>query len=509
MMDNTRPFSRSGDLRRPPARPPLPFLLVLLTGLALLAGCAVGPKYQRPEVKVPTGYRDVPTAAQQRAAFADLPWWEVFKDPTLQELIRTAMVNNHDLRAAVTRIEQARQVALQARAQYFPAVDYSGGASYGQNEFLGAASNTNGETEGTLMVLASAAWELDLWGRIRRLNEAAQAQYLATEEARRSVMLSLAGDVAQTYFELLTLQLQLDIARRTTASFDDTLRLFTQRLDGGVASRLDTSRAAAARALAAAWIPELERLIAIKENQLCLLLGQPPGPIRTEAKLLEQVIPPDIPPGLPSALLERRPDVRIAEERVRYTNAQVGIATAAFFPRIGLTALFGQGSQPLDEITSGDATIWSLAGNIAGPIYRGGELKARKREAIAAWEQARLDYERTALGAFRDVANALVSREKFEAIRIEQVRAVQAYEEAVEVALKRYVAGFASYYEVLEAQQQLFPAEYSLAQTELNRRVVFIQLYKALGGGWNLQTAEWTEGRLAPAAPAPPTQPKK
>jgi multidrug efflux system outer membrane protein len=483
-----------------------PVLVLLLVTLVLSSSCVVGPNYQRPVVNAPPTFRDAQGAAQQ-ASFADLPWWEVFQDGTLKELIQASLANNFDLRVAVTRIEQARQIAAQARSQYFPAIDYSAGIGYGKNEFAGGAALNGGNIRGSFIALASAAWELDLWGRIRRLNEAAKANYLATEEAKRGVMLSLVSDVAQAYFELLALRLQLDIARRTTASFDDTLKLFTQRLEGGVASKLDTSRAAAARANAAASIPELERQIALKENQICVLLGRNPGSIQTSAKLLEEVIPPDIPVGLPSTLLERRPDVRVAEERVRFANAQVGLAQAAFFPRIGLTALFGQGSSPLDQLSSGDANIWSFAGNAAGPIYRGGALKANKRQAIAAWEEAKLQYEQTALSAFQDVSNALVSREKFEAIRIEQARAVEAYNEAVAVALKRYIAGFASYYEVLEAQQQLFPAENALAQTELNRRVVFIQLYKALGGGWNLDDAAWLAG--TPSANPPPSEPNK
>ena len=483
-------------------------LSLLLVAALLSSSCVVGPNYERPKVNAPTEYREAPAAAQP-ASFADLPWWEVFQDETLKGLVRTALANNYDLRIAVTRIEQARQLSAQARAQYYPTVDYSAGGGGGRNEYLGNGTNNFDRTQWSWQAAASAAWEIDLWGRIRRLNEASQAYYFATEEARRGVLLSLVSDVGQAYFELLGLQLQLDIARRTTDSFNDTLKLFTQRLEGGVASKLDTSRAAAARASAAASIPELERQIALKENQICVLLGQNPGPIQTSARLLDQTFPPEIPAGLPSALLERRPDVREAEERVRYANARVGLAQAAFFPRVGLTALFGQQSKPVDLLSTGSITVWSLAGNVAGPLYRGGELKAQKRQAIAAWEEAKLQYEQTALLAFQDVANALVSRQKYEAVRVEQMKAVEAYDEAVKVSLKRYIAGFASYYEVLEAQQQLFPAENSLAQTELNRRVVVIQLYKALGGGWNLQDPTWSEAAPPTGAPAPPPETKK
>ncbi len=458
--------------------------------LLLLFGCAVGPNYQRPKVNIPTEYRDAGGSAQQ-ASVADLPWWEVFKDEKLRNLVQTALANNYDLQIAVTRVEQSRQIAAQARAQYFPFVNYSVTASDGKNEFVGTVSPNSGQERGAFAGVATVAWEADVWGRLRRENEAARAQYLATEEARRGVMLTLVSDVAQAYFELLDLDLQLQIAKDTTDSFSQTLKLFTQRLEGGVASKLDTSRAAAALATATASISELERQIALKENQISVLLGNNPNPIPHTAKLLEQIVPPDIPVGLPSALLERRPDILTAEQQLRFANAQVGIATANFFPRIGLTSLFGRASSPLSSLSSGNATVWSIAGNVAGPIYQGGALRAQKRQSVAFWEQTRLQYEQTAQVAFQDVSNALVSRQKFEAIRDEQAQAVQAYQESVKVSFQRYVAGKASYFEVLDSQLQLYPAENALAFTELNRRTVIVQLYKALGGGWNLKDPEW------------------
>jgi len=465
-------------------------LLAAAALFLLLPGCAVGPNYQRPKVSVPTGYRSAEASAQQ-ASIADLPWWEVFKDSRLRELVQTALANNYDLRIAVTRIEQSRQIAAQARAQYFPFLNYGATASDGKNEFAGGVVPNEGQTRGAFAAAASVAWEADLWGRIRRENEAVRAQYLATEQARRAVMLSLVSDVAQAYFELLDLDLQLDIAKQTTESFSQTVSLFTHRLEGGVASKLDTSRAEAAHATASASIPELERQIALKENQISVLLGNNPSPVPHSAKLLDQVVPPDIPSGLPSALLERRPDILAAEEQLRSANAQIGVATANFFPRIGLTALFGRESSPLDSLSSGQATVWSVAGNIAGPIYQGGALRAQKRQAVAFWEQSKLQYAQTAQLAFQDVSNALVSRMKYEAIRAEQARAVQAYQESVKVSLQRYIAGKASYFEVLDAQLQLYPAENALAFTELNRRAVVVQLYKALGGGWNLKDPDW------------------
>jgi outer membrane protein, multidrug efflux system len=496
------PENRRRRLRRVDGR----LAAAVLPSVLLLAGCAVGPNYQRVKVNSPTFFRGAEGAVQQES-YADLPWWEAFKDEQLRGLIKTALANNYDLGIAVSRVEQARQIAAQARAQYFPFVNYSVGASDGKNEFLGSIAPTvGGTTRGAFVAAGSVAWEPDIWGRLRRLNESARAQYLSTEEARRGVMLTLVSDVAQAYFELLGLELQLQIAKDTTASFTDTLKLFTQRYEGGVASKLQTSRAEAAQAAAASTVPEYERQIALKEDQISVLLGRNPDSVIHAAKLLDEVVPPEIPVGLPSALLERRPDVLAAEEQVRAANAQIGVATANFFPQLGLTALLGQASTPLSEITSGHANVWSIAANFTGPIYQGGLLRAQKRQAVAFWEQSKLQYEQAGLNAFTDVANALISRQKYEAIRTEQLRSVAAYQEAVKVSLERYQAGKASYFEVLDAQIQLYPAESSLAQTELNRRVVIVQLYKALGGGWNLKDPDWQN--MAVPAPTPAAQPK-
>jgi multidrug efflux system outer membrane protein len=428
----------------------------------------------------------------QQASLADLPWWEVFKDEKLKELIQTALQNNYDLRIAISRVEQSRQIAAQARSQYGPFVNYSTVNSDGRNEFGGVVSPNGGATRGTFAGAVSVAWEPDVWGRIRRLNESARAKYLATEEARRGVILTLVSDVAQAYLELLELELELEIAKATTDSFGQTLKFFNQRFEGGVATKLDTSRAAGAQATAAAAIPEAERQITLKENQISVLIGTNPGPITHNAKLLDEVVPPDVPVGLPSALLERRPDVLEAEQQMRAANAQIGVATANFFPQIGLTALFGRASSPLAAITTGQATVWSIAADLTGPIYQGGALTAQRRQAVAFWQQTQLQYQQTALNAFQDVANALISRQKFDATLVEQTRSVENYQEAVNISTQRYQNGKANYYEVLEAQQLLFPAENARAQTELNRRTVIVQLYKALGGGWNLSDPQWT-----------------
>jgi len=477
--------------------------MTLLAGaLAVLSGCLVGPNYKRPAVSTPPSYRG-PSAAES-ASMADLPWWSVFQDDTLQGLIRAAVANNRDLRVAASRVEQARQLSLQAHSQNLPSVVYETGVSGGQNESLGSPAPQNGPRQGTASILLQASWEADVWGRIRRSNEYALAVYMGSEQARRGVLLSLVSSVATAYYELLELDLRLDIARRTTESFHGSLDIFQQRLEGGTASRLETSRARAAMEQTAASLPDLERQIALKENEIEVLLGALPGPIARKGTLLEQTLPPEVPAGVPSALLERRPDVLAAEQQVRAANAQIGIATANFFPRIGLTTFFGRQSSPLAEFTTGHASMWGVAGLAGGPVWEGWTLRAQKRQAVAAWDEARAAYEQAALNAFRDVSNALIAREKLEVVREREMAAVTAYQEAVDVSQQRYTAGKSSYFEVLEAQEELYPAENALAQTELERRLVIVQLYEALGGGWKLADAEWSgpvQGTTQPRGP--------
>jgi outer membrane protein, multidrug efflux system len=463
--------------------------LILLAAI-LAAGCVVGPNYQRPKVNVPPAFRGAEGAAQQ-ASFADLPWWEIFKDETLKGLVKTALANNYDLAIAATRVEQARQEAAQAHSLYFPFFDYKTRLSEGKNQLLSSPASGQGGISALAMSVVTVSWEADVWGRIRRLNEAAKAQYLATDEARRGVMLTLVSDLSSAYFRLLGLRYQLEIATLSENAFDQTRTLFTQRLEGGVSSMLPVSRATANQAAAAARVVEFQREIALAEDQIKVLLGQNPGPIESKAQLLEETPPPEIPPGLPSALLERRPDVLTAEQNIRSANARVGMAKADYFPKIGLTGFFGKLSSPLETYTAGSSTIGSIGMGMEGPIFEGGRLRARKREAVDEWEQTKLQYQQTVLNAFRDVSDALISRQKYEGIRADQAKAVESLREAVRLANMRFDQGFSGYYEVLEAQQLLFPAEQALAQTELDRRLVIIQLYKALGGGWNLTDAQF------------------
>ena len=325
---------------------------------------------------------------------------------------------------------------------------------------------------------------MDLWGRVRRLNESARAQLLASEEAQHGVRLSLLGEVATDYLELLELDQELKIAIGTTNSFDESLKIFTQRLQGGTASDLEASRAEAALADAAAAIPAIKDQISIMENELCVLLGRNPGPI-IRGSALQIGLPPEVPAGLPSALLERRPDVRQTEQLLRAANAQIGESVAEFFPKIGLTALLGKISPELSAFTLGSANAWGIAAEGTGPLFEGGRLVGQYRQTKAARDEARLRFQQTALTALRDVSDALVLRDRLGEIREQQAREVTALERAVKVSTERYLAGKASYYEVLEAQQQLFPAQLNLARTQREQQLAVVALYKALGGGWN------------------------
>jgi multidrug efflux system outer membrane protein len=450
--------------------------------LALLAGgCAVGPNFKTPDAHPPAVFR---SAEEGTNSLGDLAWWQLFQDPVLRDLIGAALTNNYDLRVAAARVEESRALLAQSRSVFYPQVNYQG-AFAGYRNAVGTTPFYTGTGPEKYNALAgSVTWEIDFWGRIRRLNESARAQFFATEEARRNVLISLISGVAQSYFQLLALDEELAIARDSTNSFAQSLNLFNERLQGGVSSKLETSSAEALMDAAAATIPELRRQIAIQENQIRVLLGLNPGPIQRRPGALRQETLPEIPPGLPSSLLERRPDIRQATQLMRAANAQVGLAKANFYPRISLTGLMGESSPQLEPFTAGAASAWTLAGGLAGPIFQGGLLKGQLRQARAAWDEALSQYQSTVLNAFQEVSDALVSRQELTNARREQARAVAAYQEAVQVADQRYRGGQANYYELLQEQQQLFPAQNAYTQTLLNQLLATVQLYKALGGGW-------------------------
>ncbi len=460
---------------------------------ALLGGCMLGPNYRRPAVAEPRTFRGQATAEAE--SLADLPWWEVFQDTILKNLITEALGNNYDVRIAAARVQEARANFVVARSDLYPSLDYDAGVSRG-NIKPGALGRPGGQApatdnfyEGTL----SASWEVDIWGRIRRSTEAARASLLASEDARRGVWLTLVSDLAQAYFELLALDVRLEIARNSTDAYQRTYNLFQDRFQFGTASRLETSRAEGALGEAQATIPQLESDIVAKENQIGVLLGKSPAPVPRGTPMYAQAVVPTVPSGLPSTLLERRPDLRQAERTLVRANALVGVAEAEFFPKLSLTALFGTASPEVSALTGGTATIWAVAGMVSGPLFNAGRTLGNYRASIAQWEQAKLQYEQAVLTALREVSDALTALGKLSEAETGQDRAVKALEQAVVHATDRYRYGLASYYEVLEAQQQLYPAQNTLARIRRDRLLSHVRLYKALGGGWSLTDAQWKD----------------
>jgi len=466
----------------------------VLGSLVLLTGCAVGPTYKRPAFTVPQSIRGVPAAeAGEAASLADRPWWEIFGDGTLQSLIDEALRNNYDVRMAAWRVEEFRARAGIARSEFYPQIGYQGGWSRGrQSEFVQPSLNP---TKSLQDVNLAFSWEIDVWGRIRRLSEAALAEYLSTEQGRRGVLLSVVSDTSAAYFQLRELDARLAIARRTTEAFQGTYDLFDRQSVGGLTSELEVSRAEAALAAAAATIPDLEQQIVAQENLICFLLGRDPGPIPRGAGLTEQALPPQVPAGLPSALLERRPDLRQAEEQLVSANARVGVATANFYPKISLTGSFGGASPELENLFHA-GRMWSIAAGLAGPLLQGGRLKNEYDAEVARFEQATAQYESAVTHAFGEVSTALTAYASLAAAEKQQARSVGAYQESVDLANIRYVAGLSSYVEVLDAQQLLYPEENTLARIQLARLDALVALYRALGGGWNLENPTWARPAL-------------
>jgi len=450
--------------------------------LAAFVGCAVGPNYKRPTVNTPEQFRF--TENQGTNSFGDLPWWKVFQDPILQGLIGTAITNNYDLKQAVARVELARNQAAAANSAFFPQIGYSGDIGRGRNALYNSPASLNGRTESSAQLTLGVVWEIDFWGRIRRSSEAARAQFLATDAARRGVTISLVSQVAVTYFQLLDLDQEMAIQCAATNAYASSYQIFNDRLSNGVASKLETDRAAAALANAAAVIPQLEIQIASAENQLSVLLGKNPGPILRNSLTNQPQLTTAIPTGLPSDLLRRRPDVVAAEESLIAANANIGVSIANFFPQIGLTTLLGRASPELSQFTGSAGNLWDLGGTLSGPIFQGGKLRAQYRGAKAQFNEAKAAYQQTVLTSFQEVANALITRQKLAEEFTYQGQAVVALESSVFLATQRYLNGKSSYYEVLQSQQELYPTQRAQVQTQVEEMITIVQLYKALGGGW-------------------------
>jgi multidrug efflux system outer membrane protein len=457
-----------------------PFVAAAISLCVVMAGCTVGPNYEKPKMPVPGDYRFAEATAQAQSA-ADVPWFQIFDDPALQALIADAIANNLDLRIAVAHVEEARAQAGIAKSYMYPQVDGSAGYSV---RGASTAEEPNDTTHQSGAYGFHLSWEIDLFGKLRRGQEAAQALALASEQGRRGVLVTLIGDVATNYFLLRELDLQLEIARQTLRLNNDTVTYFQNRLTGGVSNRLELDRIQALREQTAAAIPEIERQIGQVENLISLLLGRPPGPVTRDRLTIAEALPPPIPPGLPTTLLERRPDVVQAEQFLVAANADIGVAKSLFYPTISLTGFLGGVSGDLTSFLGGTGGVWSLGSQLLQPIFQAGRIRRNLEAAQARFDAALAGYQRAALNSYREVADSLVTIQKLAEQRMHRELGVVALQDASDLSRARYESGLASYIEILTADQQLFEQQLLLAQTrgaELRARA---ELYRALGGGW-------------------------
>jgi multidrug efflux system outer membrane protein len=458
------------------------FIAVALAG-ALSSGCMVGPNYHRPAVPTPEAFRDLSDktpVAVKTASYADLRWWQVFQDPQLQMLIRTALEQNYDLQMATERLNAARAQVAITRSSLFPQISGNGDAQGGKEGTFQTKYNF-------LRLTADAAFQLDFFGKLRRATEAARAELLATEDARQTVILTLVSDVASDYFALEALDLQLQITRETVESQKDSVKLTNFRVQHGVATKLDVLQAQQVLDTANSQIPDLERQIAQEEDAISILLGNYPQSVARGRPLVEEPLPPDVPPGLPSSLLERRPDIREAEQLLVAANAQIGVAKAQFFPQIALTGSSGGSfgrSSAFSGLMSSRIGIWSYGANVSQPIFTGGALKGNLKLAESQHQLELIAYRQTIERAFGEVSDALIGYQKLHEVRVRQEDTVADLRQSVLLSNMRYSGGTTTYLEVLDGQRSLFAAELTLAQARGNEYQSLVQLYRSLGGGW-------------------------
>jgi outer membrane protein, multidrug efflux system len=472
----------------------MPTVVVLFATLvALLTGCTLGPDYQRPAVPVPEQHRDAepPAPGREAASLADMQWFALFQDERLQALIRTALENNYDVRIAAARVLEAAAQLGVTRSFLLPTVDGTAGVARqraSQETFIPIPAGVS--PEGNTFSLGLALnWEVDVWGRIRRQTESARADLFAAEWAQRAVLVTVISQVASAYFALRELDDELEIAQRTLASRQKSLNLTQLRLDRGVATRLDVTQAQTLLYTAAATIPLVERQIVQTENAIRLLLAQPPGDILRGRILTEQPIPPEIPAGLPAALLERRPDIRASEESLVSANAQIGAAKALYFPHISITGLLGIESAELDRFIKSSALTWSIGANALQPIFNYGRISSINEGTQANYLRLLAQYEQTIQTAFREVSDALIGYRKSREQRVQQELLVGSLRDRVGLANQRFFGGLDTYLQVLDAERDLFDAELNLARLQRDERLNIVGLYRALGGGWESVTA--------------------
>jgi multidrug efflux system outer membrane protein len=458
--------------------------LASLTFGLVLAGCMVGPNYKRPSIDAPGVYRgDSRSPFAPSGSLGNEKWWEVFQDPVLQQLIRTASQQNYDVRIAASRAVQAQAQLGITRASQFPMASV-GAQSFSERNPKISSSFPSYEAKAGELDL-SVIWNLDFWGKYRRQTEAARAQLLASQWGQRAVLASIVSNVATAYFTLRELDSALDLSRQTLAARQTSLQLTTVLAGNGSASALDVEQSEQLVYTAAETIPDLERQISQQENLLSILLGDNPGPIPRGRSLSEQPNPPSVPVGLPSELLERRPDIREAEATLVAANAEIGVAKAAFFPDISLTGTAGYESNALNNFFSQPQRMWNGAGSLTQPIFAAGALRSGKRLAEAQEHEMLLTYEQTIMSAFQEVSNSLVAYQKSHEFREQQERLTAAAEDADRLSKVLYQHGGASYLQVLISENNEFSAELNLAQAQLNERLALVQLYNALGGGWD------------------------
>jgi len=456
---------------------------VAVVALAASA-CSFAPPYQRPEAGVPAEYRFA--EPKETASIAALPWWKVFKDTALLDLIRTALANNQDLALAAARVDEARAFVGIAKADLYPQISAQLDAAYGRSpsKQIDPLSGTSARYAAS----AGLSWEIDLWGRVRNSRDAAMADLLATEDGRRAVILSLVSGVALAYVELRSLDLELEIAKSNTGTRRSTLDLFDARARRGIASDLEVSQARADLAITTAAIPETELLIAVKEHQISVLLGRAPGPIpRGSLALDETLLPPELPLGVPAQLLGRRPDVLAAEQGVIGAGNRVGVAVANRLPTLSLSGFIGLEATTIPNLFTADAVAGTGGGSLLAPIFQGGRLSAAEDAARARLEQSIASYRKAVEQALQEVADAAISVRKLRDARLARTDQVKASTRAARLALDRYQGGVSSYFEVLDAQRRLFDAQLSLVHTQRDELASAVVLYRALGGGWQLE----------------------
>jgi len=452
--------------------------------LVLSSSCVVGPNYKRPDVPAPSLYRGVAAELAGKPAvvsFGDDKWWDAFQDDALRDLIKAALHQNYDVRIAAARILEARALLGITQADQLPEVNAA--ASVVNQRSPQIAGRPPVETS-PAQISGSLAWELDFWGKLRRATESARANLLSEEWAQRQVMSSLVSDVATAYFQLRELDLELEISRQTIASRQDSLRLTQILADGGATSLLDVRQAEQLVFSAGAAISDLELRIEQEENLISILVGKNPDAVARGRRLVDQPHPPEVPAGLPSSLLERRPDILQAEQQLVAANAQIGVARADYFPQISLTAVGGYQSSALTRLFTSPAGLWSLGASAVQPIFEGGRIRNRVRFAEARTQEATFVYQRTVQHAFREVSDSLVAYRKSQDVRAQLQQLTTATEDATRLSNMRYRGGAASYLEVLDSETRFFAAQLQLAQAELRELQSLVQIYRSLGGGW-------------------------